>query len=170
MSVERRTEWRRFGSDILGTELTDVQKRKAMMPATNDANEGWLGVQARVALRRAPNARLEFIQVPKRKVEAEHDRQTVVEYREKKTKADLKKAAEIAEINKCDPVFDITQFTDPGMLKEILVPQLDLQLKWHRLRELKWTRRPKFRRYPRSRNNRRPGSLWPPYSEPVEED
>ncbi|KAJ7770375.1 hypothetical protein B0H14DRAFT_2632599 [Mycena olivaceomarginata] len=99
-----------------------------------------------------------------RKVEVEHDRQTVGEHREKKTKADLKKATEIAEINKCVSVFDITQFTDPGMLKEILVPQLDLQLKWHRLRELKWTRRPKFRRYPRSRNNRRPSSLWPPYT------
>ncbi|KAJ7192550.1 hypothetical protein GGX14DRAFT_335942, partial [Mycena pura] len=53
--------WRRFGSDILETQLTDAQKCKAMMPATNDANEGWLGAQARVALRRAPNARLEFI-------------------------------------------------------------------------------------------------------------
>ncbi|KAJ7856819.1 hypothetical protein B0H14DRAFT_2578648 [Mycena olivaceomarginata] len=61
MSVERHTQWRGFGSDILGTELTDVQKRKAMMPATNDANEGWLGAQARVALRRAPSARLVFI-------------------------------------------------------------------------------------------------------------
>jgi hypothetical protein len=54
---------------------------------------------------------------------------------QKKTKADQKKATEIAEINKCVPIFDI-RFTDPGMLKEILVPQLDLQLKWHRLREL----------------------------------
>ncbi|KAJ7325748.1 hypothetical protein DFH08DRAFT_968400 [Mycena albidolilacea] len=168
--------WRRFGSDILGTELTDAQKRKAMMPATNDANEGWLGAQARVAQRRAPNARLEFINAKsqykhndtagfiaeklstpaeqrflrkraqeissegghqKRKVaQAEHDQQTVREHREKKTKSDRKKATEIAEINKCVPVFDIARFTDPGMLKEILVPQLDLQLKWHRLREL----------------------------------
>ncbi|KAJ7430596.1 hypothetical protein FB451DRAFT_1495825 [Mycena latifolia] len=72
----------------------------------------------------------------KRKVaQAEHDRQMVGEHREKKTKAGLKKAAEIAEINKCVPVFDIARFTDPGMLKEILAPQLDLQLKWHRLRE-----------------------------------
>ncbi|KAJ7192521.1 hypothetical protein GGX14DRAFT_578086 [Mycena pura] len=51
------------------------------------------------------------------------------------TKTDSKKAAEIAEINKCVPVFDVTRFTDPAMLKEILVPQRDLQLKWHRLRE-----------------------------------
>jgi hypothetical protein len=53
--------WQRFGSDILGVHLTDEQKRKAMMPTTNDAAEGWLGGNARVAKRRAPNATLEFI-------------------------------------------------------------------------------------------------------------
>ncbi|KAJ7358185.1 hypothetical protein DFH08DRAFT_802029 [Mycena albidolilacea] len=132
--------------------------------------------EARVAQRRAPNARLEFsnaksqykhndtagfiaekLNTPaeqqflrkraeemssegrhqKRKVaQAEHDQQTAREHHEKKTKSDRKKATEIAEINKCVPVFDIARFTDPEMLKEILIPQLDLQLKWHRLREL----------------------------------
>ncbi|KAJ7761749.1 hypothetical protein B0H16DRAFT_1688378 [Mycena metata] len=53
--------WRRFGSDILGVELTEEQKRRAMMPTTNDCNEGWLGSNSRVALRRAPNASLEYI-------------------------------------------------------------------------------------------------------------
>ncbi|KAJ7836155.1 hypothetical protein B0H14DRAFT_3460895 [Mycena olivaceomarginata] len=60
----------------------------------------------------------------KKVAQAEHDRQTVGEHREKKTKADLKKVTEIAEIKKCVPVFDITQFTDPGMLKEILKTEI----------------------------------------------
>ncbi|KAJ7433366.1 hypothetical protein FB451DRAFT_1380375 [Mycena latifolia] len=41
-------------------------------------------------------------------------------------------------------VFDAARFTDPGMLKEILVPQLDLQLKWHRLREFEMDKRTKI--------------------------
>ncbi|KAJ7229519.1 hypothetical protein B0H12DRAFT_1077434 [Mycena haematopus] len=168
--------WKRFGSDILDTVLTDAQKLKAKMPATNDANEGWLGSNARVGMRRAPNATVEFINAKsqykhngtadfiaeklstrdaqqflrkqaqvqsaqglhqKRKVaQAEHDRQTVEAHREKKLKSDQKKAAEIAEINKCVPIFDVSRFTDPAMLKDIRLPQIDLQLKWHRLREL----------------------------------
>ncbi|KAJ7767857.1 hypothetical protein DFH07DRAFT_915471 [Mycena maculata] len=160
--------WQRFGEDTLGRVMTEEQRRKAEMPTTNDANEGWLSSNARVAQCRAPNATLEFInsksqykhngtanfiaerlntpaaqaissdgRQKKRKVaQAEHDSRTVAEHREKKTKSDLKKAAEIAEINECVPIFDISQFTDPAKLKEILVPKLDLQLKWHRLREL----------------------------------
>ncbi|KAJ6470705.1 hypothetical protein DFH09DRAFT_954629, partial [Mycena vulgaris] len=53
--------WERFGSDVLGMELTAAQKLKAWMPATNDANEGYLGANARVAKRRAPNTTLEFL-------------------------------------------------------------------------------------------------------------
>ncbi|KAJ7142722.1 hypothetical protein C8R44DRAFT_726053 [Mycena epipterygia] len=53
--------WERFDSDVLSVDLTDAQKQKAWMPATNDANEGWLGTNSRVAKRRAPNATLEFI-------------------------------------------------------------------------------------------------------------
>ncbi|KAJ7853934.1 hypothetical protein B0H14DRAFT_2580115 [Mycena olivaceomarginata] len=146
------------------------------MPATNDANEGWLGANARVALRRALNVTLEFVNSKsqykhngtadfiadklstrgaqqflrkqaqvisiegrhqKRKIaQAEHDCRSVEARREKETKSDLKKAAEIADINKCVPIFDVSQFTDPAMLKEVRLPRIDLQLKWHRLREL----------------------------------
>ncbi|KAJ7703412.1 hypothetical protein B0H16DRAFT_1347152 [Mycena metata] len=168
--------WRRFGSDILESNLTDAQKDKAAMPTTNCVNEGFLGSNARVALRRAPNATVDHINAKaqykqngtgdfiaeklntpaaqqflrqearaisaegrqrKRKIaQAEHDQRTVNEHREKRTKVDAKKAKEIADINKCVPIFDASRFTDPARLKEILVPQLDLQLKWHRLREL----------------------------------
>ncbi|KAJ7761750.1 hypothetical protein B0H16DRAFT_1688379 [Mycena metata] len=41
-----------------------------------------------------------------------------------------------AAINKCVPIFDISRFTDEISLKSIHVPQIDLQLKWHRLREI----------------------------------
>jgi hypothetical protein len=34
------------------------------------------------------------------------------------------------------PIFDVARFTDPALLKDILLPRIDLQLKWHRLREL----------------------------------
>ncbi|KAF7349788.1 hypothetical protein MVEN_01278800 [Mycena venus] len=128
-----------FGSDILRRSLTDVQKKKAEMPATNDANEGWLaqhfgGTEVLAAKAQAISGEG---RTKKRKIaQAEHDTRTVKEHREKKTKSDLKKAAEITDINKCVPIFDVSRFTDPTRLKDILVPQIDLQLKWHRLREL----------------------------------
>ncbi|KAJ7914633.1 hypothetical protein B0H13DRAFT_1450967, partial [Mycena leptocephala] len=138
--------WQRFGEDILGRVMTEEERRKAKMPTTNDANEGWLGSNGRVAPRRAPNATLEFINAKsqykhngtadfiadklntpaaqqflrqqaqtissegrqKRRIaQAAHDSRTVEEHREKKRKADLKKATEIAEINKCVPIFDV---------------------------------------------------------------
>ena len=68
--------------------------------------------------------------------QAEHDTNTVAEHRDQKAKSDAKKAAEINAINKCTPIFDITRFTDPAALKDIPKPVLELQLKWHRLREL----------------------------------
>ncbi|KAJ7198250.1 hypothetical protein GGX14DRAFT_401966 [Mycena pura] len=73
----------------------------------------------------------------KRKVaQAKHDTKTVTEHRAAKAKSDVKREAEIAAINKCILIFDITCFEDPVMLKKIPLPQIDLQLKWHRLREL----------------------------------
>ncbi|KAJ7662048.1 hypothetical protein DFH06DRAFT_987532 [Mycena polygramma] len=168
--------WLRFGADLLDVNLTEAQKRKAMMPTTNDACEGWLGSNARVAKRRAPNATLEFInsksqykhngtadfiaekldthagqkflrqraqaisgegREKKRKTDqAEADTRTVDEHRTTKQKSDTKKATDLAAINKCVPIFDTVRFTDSSMLKDIHVPQIDLQLKWHRLREL----------------------------------
>ncbi|KAJ7494006.1 hypothetical protein FB451DRAFT_1020393 [Mycena latifolia] len=54
--------WERFGqSDVLKMNLTDVQKFMAWMPSTNDAIEGWLGANTRVAKRKAPNATLDYI-------------------------------------------------------------------------------------------------------------
>ncbi|KAJ7200835.1 hypothetical protein GGX14DRAFT_571839 [Mycena pura] len=66
----------------------------------------------------------------------EKKRKTVTEHHAAKAKSDAKREAEIAAINKCIPIFDIACFEDPVMLKKILLPQIDLQLKWHRLREL----------------------------------
>ncbi|KAJ7144105.1 hypothetical protein C8R44DRAFT_865099 [Mycena epipterygia] len=169
--------WERFGSsDVLSVDLTDAQKRKAWMLATNDANEGWLGSNARVAKRRAPNATLEFINAKsqfkhndtgdfiaekldtpegqqylrqtaqaigvegrekKRKIsQADHDNKTVTEHREKKRKSDSKKAADLKAINECAPILDISRFEDPLSLRDIHKTKIELQLKWHRLREL----------------------------------
>ncbi|KAK7008427.1 hypothetical protein R3P38DRAFT_3210636 [Favolaschia claudopus] len=47
-----------------------------------------------------------------------------------------KKAAELEEIDSCEPIWDTTRFTDPAQCKKITVPQIDLQHKWHRLREV----------------------------------
>ncbi|KAK7012446.1 hypothetical protein R3P38DRAFT_3209736 [Favolaschia claudopus] len=73
----------------------------------------------------------------KRKIaQAEHDRHTVEEHRAKKEKTDKKKAEDLAEINSCSPIFDVARFTDPEQLKAFTVPQIELQIKWFRLREL----------------------------------
>ncbi|KAJ6530129.1 hypothetical protein B0H19DRAFT_1273799 [Mycena capillaripes] len=49
-----------YAAHALLTTLPMNEKAKAMMP-TNDSNEGWMGANARVAKRWAPNATLEFI-------------------------------------------------------------------------------------------------------------
>jgi hypothetical protein len=58
------------------------------------------------------------------------------DHTDKKEKSNSKDAAEIAEINKCKPILDISKFTKPAALKKILKKDLEIQYKWHRLREL----------------------------------
>ncbi|KAJ7123039.1 hypothetical protein C8R44DRAFT_735645 [Mycena epipterygia] len=69
-------------------------------------------------------------------VQADHDTQVVVEHWEHKKKANAKKAADIQAINKCKPIFFIEQFTNPTSLEDMQKPALNLQCKWHHLREI----------------------------------
>lgn len=73
----------------------------------------------------------------KRKLaQADHDTGTVAKHRATKKKNDAKKAADIKAINKCKPIFAIQRFKDPKSLDDMRKDALELQCKWHRLREL----------------------------------
>ncbi|KAJ7620143.1 hypothetical protein FB45DRAFT_745577 [Roridomyces roridus] len=156
--------------------LSVAEQNAAAMSSTNDANEGTLGADARVAKRRAPRASLEFIngksmykrnntkkyalqklQVPgtsafmrraARKIDGqqrEKGRRTDLAARdvekvdtnrkEKQRRAD-KRSKEKAEIESCPVIFDVERFRDAASLKKITVAVIDLQLKWHRSREI----------------------------------
>ncbi|KAJ7908522.1 hypothetical protein B0H13DRAFT_1617392 [Mycena leptocephala] len=168
--------WERFSEDVLGRELTAAQKRAARMPATNDANEGFLGQVVRVGKRRAPNATLDYLNAKaqykangtaefildelatpagqsflmevarrigtegrekKRKViQADSDKKKVADHRAKQKASREKKIAELKLINNCRVIFQISRFQDATSIKEIKVVEMDLQLRWHRLREM----------------------------------
>ncbi|KAJ7484589.1 hypothetical protein FB451DRAFT_1169635 [Mycena latifolia] len=108
------TVWERFSTDVLSAELTDAQKRKAWMPATNDANEGWLKSNAR----------------------SEADKEKVSAHRTKQKQDWEKRIAELKHINSCPVIFDISRFQDVDSIRKIKGPEMDLQIRWHRLREL----------------------------------
>jgi len=72
----------------------------------------------------------------KRKLaQAYHDTGKVAKHRATKKKNDAKKAADIKAINKCKPIFAIQRFKDPKSLDDMRKDALELQCKWHRLRE-----------------------------------
>ncbi|KAJ7093409.1 hypothetical protein B0H15DRAFT_905275 [Mycena belliarum] len=64
------------------------------------------------------------------------DQRTVADHRNKKLKTENKKRAEQEKIDKCPVVFDVGLFQDPVTLRDITVSAIDLQLKWHRSREM----------------------------------
>ncbi|KAJ7744443.1 hypothetical protein DFH07DRAFT_777019 [Mycena maculata] len=68
--------------------------------------------------------------------QAEADERMVTEHRAKKVKSDKKKREEQRKIDKCPVIFDVDRFQDPDDLRKIIVEHIDLQLKWHRSREI----------------------------------
>jgi hypothetical protein len=63
-------------------------------------------------------------------LQAAHDIQTVIEHRVNKQKSDKKKAGKLKARNKCGPIFLISNFMDPAILKDVHLPHINLQLKW----------------------------------------
>ncbi|KAJ7753967.1 hypothetical protein DFH07DRAFT_773983 [Mycena maculata] len=154
-----------FGqSDVLKVDLTDKQKQDGWMLSTNDASKGWLGANARQAMRRRPNSSLEFINA---KSQYKHNktadfiaqklntadgqqflwqaaRAIGAQGRGKKRKVaqaehDTRTVTEHRDKKKkYTPkiIFDIARFTDPESLKEISAVDITLQCKWHCLREM----------------------------------
>ncbi|KAJ7432104.1 hypothetical protein B0H11DRAFT_1890622 [Mycena galericulata] len=172
--------WIRFTAEFTAeggiSSLSAEEQDRAWMPATNDANEGTLGSDARIARRRAPRATLEHInskslwkrnntrvyavqtlqsdadqafvrgaarridgegrEKKRRLAQAEGDAKTVTEHRDKKKKSDDKKRAEERKIDKCPVIFDVERFRATESLRDIHLDHINLQIKWHRSREI----------------------------------